>query len=218
MATEPASDDPDAVRTHEWRWFGLMCYWYASLHVVLEAWEKLQFSDPVIDHLLAHPKDFRSLLRRYRHGVFHFQESPMDGRLIAFLQQGPAHVCWIRVLHDELLRFCAQHLSRWTVTDNQHAELRSGFEAVVHWYPSLEPRQFEALKRTVSKGREMLGRHADDGSEQRRELEQALGATLRQGRHNWDLLRVQIRQAGVESRERHNFGVQRSRGQGAARR
>jgi hypothetical protein len=202
MSAEPTPGDPDAVRKHEWRWFGLMCYWYASLHVVIEAWDELHFSDPVIDRLLAHPTDSRTLLRRYRHGVFHFQGSVMDARITNLLQHGPAHVCWVRALHDELVRFFAQHLSRLVATDQQHSELRNGLEAIIHWYPSAEPPQIESLERTLSHGREVLGRYPDDRSTERQELERAFDsavATLRQGRHNWALLRAQIlREAGVE--------------------
>jgi hypothetical protein len=66
---EPVPTEPTAVRKHEWRRFGLMCYWYASLHIVTEAWDQLKFSDPVIDQLLTYPKDFRKLLRRLRKEV-----------------------------------------------------------------------------------------------------------------------------------------------------
>ena len=55
MGREIDQAEAEAVREHEWRWFGLMCYWYSSLHVVVEAWEELGFSDPVIDRLLTHP-------------------------------------------------------------------------------------------------------------------------------------------------------------------
>lgn len=201
MGAEPAPDDSEAVRKHEWRWFGLMCYWYASFHVVIEAWDELQLSDPVIDRLLAHPKNFRTLLRRYRNGVFHFQGSVIDARIIDFLQHGPAQVCWVRALHEELIRFCAEYLARCVAAD-QHAELRGGLEGIIHWYPRLEPPQIESLERTLSYGREILGRDPDDGSLEHQELERALDlaeTTLRQGRHNWTLLRTQIlREAGVE--------------------
>lgn len=202
MADEPASTDAQAVRKHQWRWFGLMCYWYASLHVVIEAWDELRFSDPVIDRLLAHPKDFRMLLRRYRNGVFHFQSSVLDPRVIDLLQHGAAHVYWVRALHDELVRFCAEYLARWVATDRQLSELRSGLEGIIHWYPHREAPHIESLEHTLSHGRELLGRYPDDGSARREELERALEsaeAILRQGRHDWAVLREQmLREAGIE--------------------
>lgn len=202
MADEPAPTELEALRKHEWRWFGLMCYCYPSLYVVIEAWDELQFKDPVIDRLLAHPKDFRTLLRRYRNGVFHFQSSLLDSRIIDLLQHGAAHVCWVRALHDELVRFCAEHLSRWAVTDTQLAELRSDLEGVMHWYPRREAPHIESLERIVSHGRELLGRHPDDRTAQRQELEHTLDSAetiLRQSRHDWAVFREQmLREAGIE--------------------
>ena len=202
MADEPAPTEADAVREHHWRWFGLMCYWYASLHVVIEAWDTLGFSDPIIDRLLAHPKDFRALLRRYRNGVFHFQSSLLDPKILDFLKHGSAHVYWVHALHDELVRFCAARLARWVATDKQLAELRSGLESTIHWYPHREAPHIESLEHTLSHGRELLARYPDDCSSQREELEQALAsaeATLRQGRHDWAALREQmLREAGIE--------------------
>ncbi len=202
MADEPVPTEVEAFRKHQWRWFGLMCYWYASLYVVIEAWDELRFSEPVIDRLLAHPKDFRTLLRRYRNGVFHFQSSLLDPRIIELLQHGAAHVCWVRALHDELVRFYAEHLSRWVVTDTQLAELRSDLEGVIHWYPRREAPHIESLERTLSHGRELLGRYPDDRSAQRQEVEQVLNsseAILRESRHDWAVLREQmLREAEIE--------------------
>lgn len=109
--------DAAALREHEWRWFGLMCYWYSSLNVVVEAWDHLGFSDPVVDRLLAHPKQFRALLRRYRNAVFHYQKSLLDPRFIELLAHGAVHVFWISALHGEFVRFLAEHLSAQMVKD-----------------------------------------------------------------------------------------------------
>jgi hypothetical protein len=38
MNREWDADNPVAVKEHEWRWFGMMSYWYASVNVVIEAW------------------------------------------------------------------------------------------------------------------------------------------------------------------------------------
>lgn len=202
IADEPTPTQAEAFRRHRWRRFGLMCYWYASLYVVIEAWDELRFTDPVIDRLLAHPKDFRTLLRRYRNGVFHFQSSLLDNKIVDLLQHGAAHVFWVRALHDELVRFCAEHLGRWVVTDGQLAELRNDLEAAIYWYPHREAPHIESLERTLSQGRELLGRYPDDHSAQRDELEQTLDsaeAMLRQSRHDWALLREQmLRDAGIE--------------------
>ena len=94
--------DPAAVasREHEWRWFGLMCYWYSSLYVVVEAWDQLGFSEPVIDRLLPHPKQFRTLLRRHRNAIFHCRQSLLDPRVVELLAHGAVHVYWVWALHE----------------------------------------------------------------------------------------------------------------------
>ena len=202
MAQEPNPADSQARRDHEWRWFGLMCYWYSSLHVVVEAWDALGFSDPVIDRLLAHPRGFKQLLRHHRNAVFHYQRSLLSPKLFDLLANGAAQVHWIRALHGEFLRFLADTLVTRMVTLAQQAELRETIESDLHWYPSRETPIIESLARTIASGRELLGRHPDDHSDERREIERTLEfaeATLREGRKSWAALRRQVlREAGVE--------------------
>jgi hypothetical protein len=201
MGNEVDSTDPEASMEHEWRWFGLMCYWYSSLQVVVEAWDALGFSDPVIDQLLAHPKQFRTLLRRHRNATFHYQPSLLDPRFIELLAHGAVHVYWVRALHDEFVRFYAELLSAKMVTTGQRTELRENIEAVLHWFPYREPPHLESFGRTLSYGRDMLARYPDDQSDERKEIQRMLEsgeATLREGRQNWAMLRAQIlREAGV---------------------
>ena len=205
-------EDSDQLRDHEWRWFGLMCYWYSSVHVVVEAWDKLGFSDPVVDRLLAHPKQFRSLLRRHRNAVFHYQRSLVDPKLIEFLAQGAAHVYWVRALHQEFIRFLFQDLVGRMVTDEQRAELRTEIESMLHWFPSTDPPAVQSLERTVAAGRQLLAQHPDSESEHRRELESSLQSAeeaLRQAKRNWASLRAEIlRDAGVNEPERPNQALE----------
>jgi hypothetical protein len=88
LQREVPPDDPSAARDHEWRWWGLMSYWYASLYVVVEAWDELQLTDPVVDQLLCHPRDYRALLRRYRNSVFHFQKSMLSDKVVNLFAAG----------------------------------------------------------------------------------------------------------------------------------
>lgn len=206
MSREVDSADDTALKDHEWRWFGLMSYWYASLNVVIEAWDKLSFVDPTINRLLAHPNQFRKLLRRYRNAVFHFQQSLLDPRFVELLVRGAGHVYWILALHDEFMRFFAEHLNRQVVTDTQRAELRENIEGVIHWYPRREPSEFESLERTLAHARKLLGRNSGDSSKTRQELERTLEsaeAALHEGRQNWATLRAQeLREARVELNDR----------------
>jgi hypothetical protein len=149
MGNQPNSSDADAGREHEWRWFGLMCYWYASLHVVIEAWDELGFTDPVVDRLLAHPMDYRRLLRRYRNAVFHYQDSVLSPKIVELLETGGVHVYWVRALHDEMVRAFNEYLGGLVVTDEQRSELRESIQSIVNWYPHRETRAVDSLERTL---------------------------------------------------------------------
>jgi hypothetical protein len=74
-----------------------MSYWYAGLYVVIEGWSQLRLSDPIIDGLLKSPKV--GLLKRYRHGVFHFQTDYFDNRFTDFMEEGQSAVDWVRDLN-----------------------------------------------------------------------------------------------------------------------
>jgi hypothetical protein len=199
----PLPEDGKALREHEWRWWGLMSYWYASLYVVVEAWDELNFSDPVVDRLLKHPRDFRSLFRRYRNAVFHFQRSMFSEKILGFLQAGPELVFWVRALHDELIRAFREHLRRQVVTDEQFDELLEGFEEALQWSPYEYDPAFESARAVLREARRLLAEDPPDDSPARRDLEQAIANAdelLRDGKTGWATLRQKIlREAGCDS-------------------
>ena len=80
-----------------------MSYWYGGLYVVIEGWKKLKLLDSRINPLLKSKNV--SLLKRYRNGVFHFQENYNDNRFLDFITQGENCVAWIRQLNSEFGRF-----------------------------------------------------------------------------------------------------------------
>ena len=80
-----------------------MGYWYSGLYVVIEGWQELKLSDDKIDQLLASPNV--RLLKRYRHGVFHFQKKYSDERFIEFMRDGDNEVHWVRTLNLEFGRY-----------------------------------------------------------------------------------------------------------------
>jgi hypothetical protein len=79
------------------RLFMHMCYWYATLYVVIEGWHDLKLSDPKVDSLLVSPHV--QLLKRYRNGVFHFQAEYIDNRHIGFMEAGTEGKKWLHELH-----------------------------------------------------------------------------------------------------------------------
>jgi len=56
-----------------------LSFWFASLYTTVEGWLDLKLTDAAVDPLLSRT-DCVSLLRRYRHGVDHFQKDYWDAR------------------------------------------------------------------------------------------------------------------------------------------
>ena len=80
---QPRQGDP----WHE-RAFAAMSYWYASLHVVIEGWSRSGYTIRVIDALLGHEGNFKSLLKRYRNATFHFSPDLADARVTKMIDSG----------------------------------------------------------------------------------------------------------------------------------
>jgi hypothetical protein len=74
-----------------------MSYWYGGLYVVVEGWQQLRLADTTVDGLLASPNV--ELLKRYRHGVFHYQKNYFDKRFMDFMTQGQNITGWVRDLN-----------------------------------------------------------------------------------------------------------------------
>lgn len=74
-----------------------MSLWYAALYVVIEGWCELKLRDAIIDERLV--SENTALLKRYRHGVCHFQRAWLDPRLEEFCTSKTSTV-WARQLHS----------------------------------------------------------------------------------------------------------------------
>ncbi len=74
-----------------------MSYWYASLYVVVEGWQQLKLQETDVDRLLTSPHV--DLLKRCRHGVFHYQLAMWDARFTDFIYEGEASSQWVRQVH-----------------------------------------------------------------------------------------------------------------------
>ena len=202
MNREHDSASAEAVKTHEWRWFGLMSYWYSSLNAVIEAWDTLELHDPILDRLLAAP-NMRHLLQRYRNAVLHFQSTWMTPKFRELLHEGERHVFWIQALHQEFVRFLADYFSGLLVTAEHEAEFRTMVEGFLHWYPYRYHRTFDAAQRIAARARAILATHPNDDSEARRGLERAVeeGDKLmaQSPQSRFEELRIEIlRKAGIE--------------------
>jgi hypothetical protein len=102
-------DDPTAiVVTKGWI---KMCLWYGMLFVVVEGWREAQLSDPEIDRLLASPNT--ELLRRFRNGMFHFQEDQwLPTKLSDFFVPENRTVEWVRALTAEFRRYLLSEMQK----------------------------------------------------------------------------------------------------------
>ncbi len=91
--------------------FMYMSYWYAGLYVVTEGWKQLDLADPRVDLLRSSTKHL-ALLKRYRHGVFHFQRNYFDVRFRELMETGKESVVWIGDLHEALGAFFLQWIDK----------------------------------------------------------------------------------------------------------
>jgi len=115
--------------------FVWLTYYYSSLYVVIEAWQELRLRNPLIDFLLEHQQGLVSLLRRFRNGVFHYQQELKNPKLAQLLQTGEKHVLLIHLLHDSFVRYYWQWLENLPGTEAQRKELREHITAFVGWIP-----------------------------------------------------------------------------------
>jgi hypothetical protein len=81
-----------------------------GLYVVIEGWRALKLRDPTIDDLLGSPNV--GLLKRYRHGVFHYQRKYYDERFLGLIVDGQDVVTWVRALNREFGRFFLEWAAR----------------------------------------------------------------------------------------------------------
>jgi hypothetical protein len=80
-----------------------MSHWYGALYVVVEGWKDMGLKDPVIDKLLESTNV--ALLKRFRHGAFHFQREYFDNRFSNFWYDSKKTVPWVRQLNDAFSQF-----------------------------------------------------------------------------------------------------------------
>lgn len=95
---EQLKKDPDIWTNEGIEAFMYMSYWYAGLYVVVEGWRQLKLSDTEVDALLA-VADNVALLKKYRHGVYHYQKNYFDKRFVNFMTKGQDIVAWVRELN-----------------------------------------------------------------------------------------------------------------------
>lgn len=153
--------------------FAWMSYWYSSLFVVVEAYEAIEWCDPVIDALLGHGGGYKDLLKRFRNGVFHYQSDPVDARLLRLLNTGEEHVLWVYALHNEFMRLLRDRISAFAITPQVGVEVERILRNLLDWLPE-EPEILE-FDHTMERVRALARRDPIPGlEEQHAEIHQSL--------------------------------------------
>jgi|ERR1700674_219854 len=118
-------------------WLGVNAYWPASLYVVIEGWQELGLSDPIIDSLLQ-KQTHVDTLRLLRNGTFHYQGSLIPKKMIGFFNANDSNL-WIMELQDEFWRYFREWLYRFPMTIAMRDDLRTQITALTGWFPPKEP-------------------------------------------------------------------------------
>lgn len=128
-----AYSSPDEIPNGEY--FAYSSQWFAALHVVIEGWSELDLTDPAINRLLSEFDELKSLLRRYRNGVFHFQPHLLDDRFSGFVKSKDNWSLWTRILHDEFVRFFSDWLAGLSSNPQDAEEIKSTIKGTIGWIP-----------------------------------------------------------------------------------
>ena len=82
--------------------------WYSLLYVVVEGYRDLKQNFQPLDDVLE-KEDYVNLLRLFRNATFHYQEDPLNEKLLGFLAK-PDSETWIRSLNKQLQAYFMQAL------------------------------------------------------------------------------------------------------------
>jgi hypothetical protein len=135
-AHEPGDDEPTTGLL-----FVLMAQWYAALWVAIEGWRECPLSDSTVDELLTDPAFERNLqlLRRFRNGVYHYQQKLIDDRLIGFLSECTNTIPWAFLVHSEFKRVLWEFVHPEGLTPNIQDEMADGIRKIIGWLPTDVP-------------------------------------------------------------------------------
>jgi hypothetical protein len=154
-------------------WLALTCYWAASLYVVVEGWESLRLSDPIIQALMKRPNS-KDMLRRLRNGTFHYQPSTISPKLTDLFGSDPDAPLWLITVHDEFCRFFREWIDRFQGTDAQKVEYCENIKAIAGWIPpSPQEPKIQHLQQLQEEAGTILAR-SDRDSESRNGLQLAI--------------------------------------------
>lgn len=85
-----------------------LCTFYALIYVVIEGYKQISNKHQCLDLLLAR-NDHVDALRRFRNGIFHFQEDPLSEKLTVYLES-PDSEKWIQDVYEAFQDFFEENL------------------------------------------------------------------------------------------------------------
>jgi hypothetical protein len=81
-----------------------MPYWFATTYILIEGWKRLQLEDVTVDALLS-KQEYVKLVKRYRHGVFHFHPEYYDPKFREMWDRGHESADWVLDVWNAFDRF-----------------------------------------------------------------------------------------------------------------
>lgn len=143
---EPSADEPTTGLS-----FVLMAQWYAALWVSIEGWRSCPLSDSTVDELLndAAFEPNLHLLRRFRNGVFHYQDALIDERLGGFFRESSKTIPWAFLVHSEFKRVIWEFIHSYSSNSVPVEGLIEDMRQIIGWLPNEIPEAapFNAYRR-----------------------------------------------------------------------
>lgn len=127
-------------------WIASVGEFLARLWIVIEGWQDLQLKDPYVDRVLQARPDLVKVLKRFRHGMYHFQENIVDERFLELLNK-TEYVYWTDVLHEAFCGYLWNRLNPTIGTIEQRRDIRDSLAAIVGWLPTDLPQAKAILMR-----------------------------------------------------------------------
>jgi hypothetical protein len=156
--------EQNGAQGNDSEFLGVLCYWAASMYVVIEGWEKAKFKDALIDALIP-VRDYREALRRMRDAILNYQPDLISPKVKEFFQVPDT---WLYLLHEEFCRWLRDHIDAAGLgaSPEEIREYRDTMTRLIGWLPArlLEGEMTDA-QRKWEQAEQMLDASGDTTSD-----------------------------------------------------
>jgi hypothetical protein len=190
-----STDDSEKIPTSDF--FAYSSLWYGSLFVVIEGWETLKLKDDTINALLVEHDDLKSLLRRYRNGVCHFQPKLLDNRFVAFGSTKHNSYLWAKLLHQEFVRYFSDWLAALPGDQEQKSEIKESIKRIIGWVPeNTFNDQIRSLSHLIQESEAMIKDHEEtQAGNELKDIIEKTKKLLQESRTNYDKFLAESRKS-----------------------